>query len=116
MLEIQAHVRHRVDWHSLMVSRHITWMVPVTAPLVIVPLAVILVCAGACACWRWRSRRGRRASPSGGGVGLGLGGNGPGHALASRPTPRHCAFSTRRRRSPWRWASVFDSGTGWFAR
>ena len=62
VLEIQLHVRHRVEWHCLMVSRHITWMVPVTAPLVIVPLAVILVWP-ALALLAWRSRRGRRASP-----------------------------------------------------
>ncbi|MFI5457750.1 MAG: sulfatase [Isosphaerales bacterium] len=62
MLEIQVLVRHRVDWNCLMVSRHITWMVPVTAPLVIVPLAVILVWP-ALASLAWRSRRGRRASP-----------------------------------------------------
>ena len=62
VLEIQVHVRHRVGWYCLMVSRHITWMVPVTAPLVIVPLAVILVWP-ALALLAWRSRRGRRASP-----------------------------------------------------
>ena len=63
VLEIQVHVPHRVGWHSLMVSRHITWMVPVTAPLVIVPLSVILV-APVLGLLAWRSRRGRRASPS----------------------------------------------------
>ena len=62
VLQIQAHVRHRVGWHSLMVSRHITWMVPVSAPLVIVPLAVILVWP-ALALLAWRSRRGRPAPP-----------------------------------------------------
>ncbi len=60
--EIQVHVGHRVDWYCLMISRHITWMVPVTASLVIVPLAVILVWP-ALAWLAWRSRRGRRASP-----------------------------------------------------
>ena len=43
VLGVQVHVRHRVGWHTLMASRHITWMVPVTAPLLIIPLAVILV-------------------------------------------------------------------------
>ncbi len=62
VLEIQIHVRHRVDWYCLMVSRHITWMLPVTAPLVIVPVAGILV-SPALALFAWRSRRGRRASP-----------------------------------------------------
>jgi len=62
VLQIQAHVWHRVGWHSLMVSRHITWMVPVSAPLVIVPLAVILVWP-ALALLAWRSRRGRLAPP-----------------------------------------------------
>jgi arylsulfatase A-like enzyme len=62
VLEIRVHFRQHVDWNSLLVSRHVTWMVPVTAPLVIVPLAVLLV-------WpvlgllTWRSRRGRRPSP-----------------------------------------------------
>ncbi len=82
-----AQFQQRIGWHSLMVSRHVTWMVPVTAPLVIVPLAVILV-GPALALLAWRSRRGRPASPAGCGVGLGLGGNGPGHALASRTIPR----------------------------
>jgi len=62
VLEIQLLVRHRVGWHSLMVSRHITWMVPVSAPLVIVPLAVILVWP-ALALLAWRSRRGKPAPP-----------------------------------------------------
>ena len=63
VLQIQAHVLHRVvGWHSLRVSRHITWMVPVSAPLVIVPLAVILV-GPALALLAWRSRRGRPAPP-----------------------------------------------------
>ena len=62
VLGIQVHVRHRVGWHSLMASRHITWMVPVTAPLVIVPLAVSLV-GPALALLAWRSRRGRLESP-----------------------------------------------------
>jgi hypothetical protein len=62
MLEFQVHVRQRVAWSSLMVSRHVTWMMPLTATLLIVPLAVILV-------WpvvrlvAWRSRSGRPASP-----------------------------------------------------
>ena len=62
VLEINAHFQHRVGWHSLMVSRHVTWMVPVTAPLVIVPLSVILV-APVLGLLAWRSRRGRPASP-----------------------------------------------------
>jgi arylsulfatase A-like enzyme len=62
VLEIQVHLRHRVDWYCLMVSRHITWMLPVTAPLVIMPLAVILV-GPILALSAWRSRRGRPASP-----------------------------------------------------
>ncbi len=61
VLEVQLHLRHRVDWDCLMVSRHITWMVPVTAALVIVPLAIILVCP-ALALLAWRSRRGRQPS------------------------------------------------------
>ncbi len=59
--EIQVHFLHRVDWHSLMVSRHVTWMVPLTAPLVIMPLAVI-VAWPAVALLTWRSRRGKRQS------------------------------------------------------
>ncbi len=62
VLEIQLHVRHRVDWHCLMISRHITWMLPATAPLVIVLLAAILVWP-ALALLARRNRRGRRASP-----------------------------------------------------
>jgi arylsulfatase A-like enzyme len=62
VLEIQLHVRQRVEWHSLMVSRHITWMVPLTAPLVIAPLAVSL--AWPPLAWLARlGRRGKRASP-----------------------------------------------------
>jgi arylsulfatase A-like enzyme len=62
VLQFQAHVPHRVGWHTLMVSRHITWMVPVTAPLVIVPLAVVLAWP-AFALAAWRRRRGRPATP-----------------------------------------------------
>ena len=62
VLQIQAHVWQRVGWHSLMVSQHITWMLPMSAPLVIVPLAVILVWP-ALALLARRSRRGRPAPP-----------------------------------------------------
>jgi arylsulfatase A-like enzyme len=62
VLEILVHFRQRVVWHCLLVSRHVAWMVPVTAPLVIVPLALILVWP-VLALLAWRSRRGRRASP-----------------------------------------------------
>ncbi len=62
VLEIQLHLRHRVDWFCLMVSRHIAWMLPVTAPLVIIPIAVMLVCP-AFALLAWRKRRGRQVSP-----------------------------------------------------
>jgi arylsulfatase A-like enzyme len=62
VLEIQVNFRHSVDWHYLMVSRHIAWMVPLTAPLVIVPLSVILV-GPALALLAWRSRRRGRTSP-----------------------------------------------------
>jgi arylsulfatase A-like enzyme len=61
-VQIQTRVGERVGWHSLMVSRHVSWMVPLSAPLVIVPLAVILVWP-ALALLAWRSRRGRRARP-----------------------------------------------------
>jgi arylsulfatase A-like enzyme len=61
-LAIKAQVQQRVGWHSLMTSRHITWMVPVTAPLVIVPLAMILA-GPVFALSAWRRRRGREASP-----------------------------------------------------
>jgi arylsulfatase A-like enzyme len=43
VIGLQVQVLHRVDWSSLMVNRHITWMLPVTAPLVIVPLTTVLV-------------------------------------------------------------------------
>jgi hypothetical protein len=62
VLEFQLHFRHRVDWYSLMVSRHITWMVPVTAPLLIVALGVILV-GPVLAFLAWRSRGGRPGAP-----------------------------------------------------
>lgn len=61
VLAIRAHVRHRVDWNALMVSQHITWMLPVTAPVVIVPLALILVWP-ALILLAWRSRRGNDVS------------------------------------------------------
>ena len=75
--EIMVHVQHRIGWHSLMASRHVTWMVPATAPLVIVPLSVILV-GPTFTLLAWRSRRGRRASTeaeawAGGWVGTVLG-------------------------------------------
>ena len=60
VLKTQAHVWQSVGWHSLMVSQHITWMLPAIAPLVIVPLAVILVWP-ALALLARRSRRGRLA-------------------------------------------------------
>jgi arylsulfatase A-like enzyme len=62
VLGIQEHIQPRVGWRSLMVSRHITWMLPVTATLVIVPLAFFLVWP-ALALLAWRSRRGGRLSP-----------------------------------------------------
>jgi arylsulfatase A-like enzyme len=61
VLEIQLHFRHSVDWYSLMVSRHITWMVPVTAPLLIVAVGVVLV-APALAKPAWRRRKGRQTA------------------------------------------------------
>lgn len=64
VVEIQVHFLHSVDWHSLMISRHLTWMLPLTAPLVVVPLALILAWP-ALALLAWRSRRGRRLSPLG---------------------------------------------------
>ena len=62
VLEIQVHALNRVDWGSLLISRHIIWMVPATAPLVMLPLAMILVWP-ALALLAWRSRRGKPASP-----------------------------------------------------
>jgi arylsulfatase A-like enzyme len=62
VLQIQARVLKRVDWSSLMVSRHVTWMVPAAAPLLVVPLAFILV-GPALGLLAWRSRLGRRVSP-----------------------------------------------------
>lgn len=62
VLEIQVHVRQRVDWHNLMASQHISWMVPATAPLVIIPFTAILVWP-ALALFAWRSRSGRRPAP-----------------------------------------------------
>ena len=63
-LQIQARVGERIGWHSLMVSRHVSWMVPLTAPLVIAPLAVSLVWP-ALALSAWRQRRGRSLPSSG---------------------------------------------------
>ncbi len=60
VLQIQAHVWQRVGWHSLMVSRHITWMLPASAPLVIVPLAVI---SASTSTPTIRSARSRKNSP-----------------------------------------------------
>ena len=87
---------------------------PVSAPLLIVPLAAILVWP-ALALLAWRSRRGRLAPPPAVARAWGWAGTVLG-ALLSRPTPGHVALSTRRRCSPWHLASVFDSGTRWFAR
>ena len=62
VIEIQVHVRQSVGWHSLMVSRHISWMLPVTAPLVITFLTIILVWP-TLALFAWRGRSGRRPAP-----------------------------------------------------
>ena len=85
-----------------------------TAPLVIVPLAVVLV-SPALALVAWQSRRGRQASH----------GRWPGPragrerswarlSFSARSSPR--ALFTRRRRSPWRSAWVFNSDEGRAAR
>jgi arylsulfatase A-like enzyme len=62
VLVTRVHLRHHVDWNSLMVSRHVAWMIPATAPLVIVPPAVILVWPALAVLAR-RSRRARQPSP-----------------------------------------------------
>ena len=107
VLEIQMHVRQSVGWHSLMVSRHISWMLPVTAPLVITFLTVILVwpalpCLPGAADlgddwhpWRWP------------GFGTGRERSWARSSLSDQSS--HFAFSIRWPRSPWRWDSGFDS-------
>ena len=95
VLEIQVHVRQRVDWHNLMASRHISWMVPATAPLVIIPFTAILVWP-ALALFAWRSPIWKTTGTLGGGLGLELVGIGPGHALLYRTASRSSRFPSDR--------------------
>src|SRR5262245_59554307 len=58
VLVAQVQGLHLVDWSTLMISRHVAWMVPVASILVIVPVTLLLV-APALAWTEWRKRRGQ---------------------------------------------------------
>ena len=113
-LQIQAHVQGHIGWHSLLVSRHITWMIPMTAPLVIVPLAVVLVwpVIGLLA---MRIKRRRLSPTTAAALAWAWAGTVLGALYFSARSPR-CERSTCRPHSPCRSELVFGSGTGSFAR
>ena len=64
ILVAQVHGLHYVDWSTLMISRHVAWMVPVVAPMLTLGLTIVLVFpALAWASWRGRSHEaGEKAS------------------------------------------------------